>query len=125
MTADLLARKASHFALWRPRHMSPPPRLVIGKLKPGNPPVFVDSRSLALQASPKGSDLWEIPVTACALSDGEVYHYWFEVADSNPNKASHPRSCARIPPHGPSIGASWPRWSAHPRLGTLTAIPQA
>ncbi len=91
MSADLLDRKASHFVLWRPRHMSPPPRLVIGKLKPGNPPVFVESRSLALQASPKGSDLWEIPVAACALSEGEVYHYWFEVTDSNPNKTSHPR----------------------------------
>jgi hypothetical protein len=73
MSADLLNRKASHFALWRPRHTSPSPRLVIGKLKPGNPPVFVDSRRLALQTSPKGSDLWEIPVTACALSDGEIH----------------------------------------------------
>jgi pullulanase len=91
MPADLLDRKASHFVLWRPRHMSPPPRLAIGKLKPGNPPVFIESRSLALQASPKGADLWEIPVAACTLSDGEVYHYWFEVTDSNPNKASHPR----------------------------------
>ncbi len=83
MSADPLDRKASHFVLWRPRHMSPP-RLVIGELKPGNPPAFVEPRSLALQASPKGSDLWEIPVAACALTDGEVYHYWFEVTEGTP-----------------------------------------
>ena len=90
MSADLLDRKATHFVLWRPRHMSPPPRLILGKLKPGNPPVFVGQRNLALQASPRESNLWEIPVTACALTDGDVYHYWFEVTDSNPYKTRSP-----------------------------------
>jgi hypothetical protein len=64
MPPDLLDRKASHFVLWRPRYISPPPRLIIGKLKPGNPLVFVEPHSVALQASPKGSNLWEIPVAA-------------------------------------------------------------
>jgi hypothetical protein len=81
MSSNLLDRKASHFVLWRPRHMSPPPRLVIGKLKTGNPPTFVDGHSLALEASPTGADLWEIPAAACGLTDGDVYHYWFEVTE--------------------------------------------
>jgi 1,4-alpha-glucan branching enzyme len=91
MAAALLLRKATHFVLWRPRQTEPPPRLIIGKLQSGNPPTFIDVRRFDLQPSTQGSDLWEIPLASCFLTDGEVYHYWFEVTDSNPYKNSHPR----------------------------------
>jgi pullulanase len=91
MDSDLLRRKATHFVLWRPRQTSSPPRLVIGKLKRGNPPTFVEEQNLTLQLSPQGPDLWEILAAACHLIDGGVYHYWFEVTDSNPYKTMHPR----------------------------------
>jgi glycosidase len=74
MGADLLHQKATHFVLWRPRQTMPPPRLIIGKLRPGNPPTLIDVRRFDLQPSPRSSDLWEIPLAACYLADGEVYH---------------------------------------------------
>ncbi len=86
--ADLLARRRTHFALWRPRNTSPPPRLIIGALRPGNPPSFAPLPPIALAPSPDAADLWEIAATACGLTDGEVYHYWFEVIDSNPYLAA-------------------------------------
>jgi pullulanase len=86
--SHLLARKRTHFALWRPRHTSPPPRLVIGTLRPGNPSTFAPLAPIALRPSPDAPDLWEIAAAACGLTDGEVYHYWFEVVDSNPHLAT-------------------------------------
>jgi pullulanase len=91
MSSDLLARKTTHFMLWRPRQTTPPPQLVIGRLQPGNPPTFVDQHRFPLQPSPSRPDLWEIPADQCGLIQGQVYHYFFEVTDSNPYKPSHPR----------------------------------
>jgi pullulanase len=91
MSSDFLKRKETHFVLWRPCITDPVPKLVIGKFKPGNPPTFVGQQDFDLQPSTKALDLWEIPATACNLTDGEVYHYWFEVNDSNPYKDTHPR----------------------------------
>ena len=31
-------------------------------------------------------DLWTVPAAQCNLADGAVYHYWFEVTDSHPQR---------------------------------------
>lgn len=89
--SDLLRRKETHFILWRPRESEPPPKLVIGSFEPGNPPKFINERSLELRPSPDMADLWELPVSECGLQEGGVYHYWFEIKDSNPYKSTHPK----------------------------------
>jgi pullulanase len=86
-TADLLQRKTTHFVLWRPHHTDPPPALVIGKLQPGNPPAFVDEQQFNLSPATDAPDRWEIAASACDLTDGQVYHYWFEVNDSSPDRS--------------------------------------
>jgi 1,4-alpha-glucan branching enzyme len=91
MVADLLARKATHFVLWRPRRTAPPPRLVIGQLRHGNPPAFLEHGRFDLHTSGPHADLWEIAAADCDLQDGEVYHYWFEVTDSDPARAGDAR----------------------------------
>ncbi|HEY7494780.1 MAG TPA: alpha-amylase family glycosyl hydrolase [Candidatus Tectomicrobia bacterium] len=95
MASDLLHRKATHFVLWRPRLTNPSPTLVIGKLKPGNPPDFVEAQRFDLRPSPLSADLWERPAAECGLAAGSIYHYWFEVNDSNPYK-EHGERPARI-----------------------------
>jgi pullulanase len=87
--ADLLRRKATAFVLWRPAVTTPPPRMIIGRLQPGNPPALTGEQSLPLR--PAGGGLWELPAGECGLVDSTVYHYWFEVTDTNPAKATHPR----------------------------------
>src|SRR5207245_2066924 len=32
------------------------------------------------------ADLWELPAADCSLTDGQIYHYWFEVDDTDPGK---------------------------------------
>jgi pullulanase len=91
VTPDLFRRRETHFVLWRSRNAEPAPRLIIGKLKPGNPPTLIDRRAFDLKLSATAPDLWEIPAAECDLVEGEVYHYWFEVQDSNPYKPVHPR----------------------------------
>jgi pullulanase len=94
MSSDLLRQKETHFLLWRPGIPDPAPKLVIGKFIPGNPPTFANQLVFDLQPSTDRPDTWEIPAAACNLIDGEVYHYWFEVNDTNPYKDTHPRiSC--------------------------------
>jgi pullulanase len=90
-TAHLLQRKTTHFVLWRPHHTDPPPKLVIGRLQPGNPPEFVDEQQLELSPAPDASDRWEIAAASCNLEDGQVYHYWFEVNDSSPGRSPDTR----------------------------------
>ena len=85
-TAHLLQRKTTHFVLWRPQHADPPPTLVIGKLQQGNPPTFVDEQQFALSEAADAPGRWEIAASACDLTDGQVYHYWFEVNDSSPGR---------------------------------------
>ena len=89
--ADLLVRKESHFVLWRPYITDPAPKLLIGKFQGGQPPVLKDEQSFVFAPSEQGSDLWEIAAQDCHLNEGEVYHYWLEVTDTNPYKSSHPR----------------------------------
>jgi 1,4-alpha-glucan branching enzyme len=91
VTNDLLERKRTHFSLWRPYHTAPPPRLIIGIFQGGDSSTLTSQRAFDLQPSMGASDLWELPVSACNLVDGQVYHYWFEVADSNPYKSTPTR----------------------------------
>ena len=86
MPSDLLQRKRTHFLLWRPRVTNPPPTLVIGTLRNGNPPAFVSHRRIDFAPSAAANDLWEVAAAACSLADGTVYHYWFEVTNANPKK---------------------------------------
>jgi pullulanase len=100
MQPDLLRRKETHFVLWRPRETEPPPVLVIGTLRSGNPPSFDEHRRMTLRPTAGFSDLWEIPASECDLIDRNVYHYWFEVTDSNPHKSTHPRILCTDPTAG-------------------------
>ena len=91
LTPDLFRRRQTHFVLWRPGNSEPAPRLIIGKLAPGNPPALSDRRAFDLKLSAAAAGLWEIAAAECDLVQGEVYHYWFEVQDGNPYKPVHPR----------------------------------
>lgn len=95
MSSDLLQRKSTAFVLWRPGHTNPPPQLVIGRSKPGNPSDFVDQQRFDLRPAAVSTDLWELPATECNLVHGQVYHYWFEVSDTNPYR-DHGATPARI-----------------------------
>lgn len=86
--ATLLDRKQTHFVLWRPGSNVPAPKLVIGTFSAGPPPELDSQQTINMVASPlnaglAGTDLWEVDAATCHLTDGQVYHYWFEVADTN------------------------------------------
>lgn len=82
---SLLQRKQTHFVLWRPAQAQPAPQLVIGVFRAGDAARLADERTLTLAQSPEFPDLWERRATDCALREGQVYHYFFEVTDSDPN----------------------------------------
>jgi pullulanase len=82
--SDLALRRRTHFVLWRPRSTAAAPKLIIGQFQPGNPPTLSNERSIALALLEGFDDLWGIPAAQCKLTSGTVYHYWFEVTDSNP-----------------------------------------
>jgi hypothetical protein len=84
MPFDLLQRKRTHFVLWRPVCVNPPPALVIGTFIEGNPPSFQRLNRFDLSASLVSADLWEVAAAACGLANNRVYHYWFEVTNVNP-----------------------------------------
>jgi pullulanase len=84
MSANIFELKRTAFVLWRPHDTVVAPRLVIGQFVPGNPPVLANRREFELERLPGQSDLWGIGADRCGLSDGQVYHYWFDVTDSNP-----------------------------------------
>jgi pullulanase len=87
VSADLLNRKTTHFVLWHPSSGAPNPTLVIGHFQAGNPPTLADERRHPLTQVAGLPDLFEIAAADCGLVDGDVYHYWFEVQDSDP---AHP-----------------------------------
>ncbi len=85
MLPDLLARKRTHFVLWRPRVTQPVPELVVGTFQAGDPPQLANRRTIPLTQSAVTSDLWAVKASECGLTDGQVYHYWFRLRDSRPN----------------------------------------
>lgn len=86
MKVDLLTRRETKFVLWRPKKTSPPPKLVIGQFQAGNPPTLANQQTFDLAAATGFPDLWEIAASACNLSDGQIYHYWFEIDDCDEEK---------------------------------------
>src|SRR5262245_54556586 len=86
MATDLARRQETHFVLWRPAGPLPPPRLVIGRFQPGNPPALTGRREFPLSPADGFDDLWAVPAEQCDLADGQVYHYWFEVTDDDPDR---------------------------------------
>lgn len=85
LTPDLLRRRVTGFVLWRPAHADPPPALVIGHFAAADPPRLDDARRLELTQDPVIPELWAVALADCDLADG-VYHYWFEVLDSQPGR---------------------------------------
>lgn len=86
MESDLLRRRKTHFVLWRPKNVGTAPRLIIGQFQPGNPPTLAGEQQLPLTQAEGFPDLWEIAASSCNLQDGTIYHYWFEVDDSDPGR---------------------------------------
>lgn len=87
MKANLLEKKETAFVLWRVGNSTPPPTLVIGQLQAGNPMTFEQhEKPFELRQVAGFSDLWEIPAAECNLTDGQVYHYWFEVSVNHPER---------------------------------------
>jgi 1,4-alpha-glucan branching enzyme len=89
--ADFLVHKKTHFALWRPAVTEPAPKLIIGTFAPSDPPALTQAHIFPLAPAAKRPDVWEIAAKDCQLENGTIYHYWFEVTDSNLYKESHPR----------------------------------
>jgi pullulanase len=99
---DILRRRQTHFVLWCPAKASSPPGLIIGRIRNGNPPTFQQlARKTLQQAVDAGGPighwvailvqyldridgLWELEASTLGLTDGETYHYWFEVDDRSP-----------------------------------------
>jgi pullulanase len=83
----LLNRKKTYFILWRSgaANAGAPPNLVIGQLNAAAPPALTGEQTFPMSPSPLSTagDLWEIAAADCNLIDGQVYHYWFDVANTN------------------------------------------
>ncbi|MEM8638113.1 MAG: alpha-amylase family glycosyl hydrolase [Cyanobacteria bacterium P01_G01_bin.54] len=83
MLPDLLVRRQTHFVLWRPGHLTPPPCLFIGALSQWLT-TYENFQNIPLIPDPDFPDLWMIPATDCGLTEGQVYAYWFKVKNTNP-----------------------------------------
>ncbi len=81
---SLFELRQTRFVLWMPGDTTTVPRLVIGEFAAGNPPILRDRHDFDLATLPGADDLWAIDASDCGLVDGRVYHYWFEVNDTNP-----------------------------------------
>src|SRR4051812_23417516 len=86
--ADILNRKKLAFVLWRPRLGAPPPVLVIGTFAPGNPPSLTGESRFLLAPIAGFPDLFSINAAGCGLTANTAYHYWFQVTDTYPGRAS-------------------------------------
>lgn len=85
-------RRQTAFVLWRVAKIDPPPKLVVVQVADGAPLVLTPMTSPELSRVEGFDDLWEIPLEACNLTEGEIYHYWFEVTS-----ASNSRVCITDP----------------------------
>jgi pullulanase len=89
LAPDLLQFRVTRFALWRPANSQPPPILVIGRYVAADPPRLDGVQRLELRQDAARPDLWSLDLDACGLDNG-VYHYWFEVSESRPDRPSVP-----------------------------------
>ena len=53
---------------------------------PGQPAVPGQPAGIRPRPCPARPTVWGIDASACGLTDGKVYHYWFEVTDSSPSR---------------------------------------
>ncbi|HEV8239966.1 MAG TPA: alpha-amylase family glycosyl hydrolase [Thermoanaerobaculia bacterium] len=92
---DLLRRRERGFVLWRPSGAADVPVLVTGTFRDGGDgeAELVGERRFELRETLPG--LWELPAAECGLDDGTVYHYWFEVEDTNVYKPAGERQRIR------------------------------
>src|SRR4051812_27829659 len=86
---DILNRRQTHFVLWCPRNPANDPELILGQIVNGNPPTFspVARQSLRRAADAAGAvidGLLELDPNTLGLTDGQTYHYWFEVDNTFP-----------------------------------------
>ena len=86
LPADLLARRASNFVLWRPNQSATPPALIVGTFTAGNPCTLAGGCRFPMSPVPGVSGLWQFPAADCGFADGAVLHYWFEVQDTRPHR---------------------------------------
>jgi pullulanase len=86
--SDILTRRQTHLVLWDPSKALNPPELIIGQIRNGNPPEFHQLTRKTLQqvinAGGPVDGLWELEASTLGLTDGETYHYWFEVDNRSP-----------------------------------------
>src|SRR5262245_54445303 len=82
--SNILTRRRTHFVLWCPATVAHPPELIIGQLQNGNPPTFTQRARRTLQPAAVGGGLFELDAGVLGLTDGQMYHYWFEVDDTSP-----------------------------------------
>ncbi len=93
LTSDLLQRRETHFALWRPSGVGNPPVLVIGIFEAGNPNTLANRREIQLTPLATSPGLWVIAAADCGLADG-IYHYWYRVENTEPGRpAGQPIFC--------------------------------
>src|SRR5882724_10541987 len=86
LPADLLARRASNFVLWRPNQSAIPPLLIFGTFQPGNPPTLAGERQIPMNPVPAVNGLWQLSAATCGFSEGDIVHYWFEIDDTDPHR---------------------------------------
>jgi len=89
----LLERRRTHFVFWRPGPDASPPRLIIGVFAAGQPPTLAQRREIPLAPSPDSEEVWQVSAATCGLTDGQVYHYWFETADTRPGRRTSRLLC--------------------------------
>ena len=123
MAANLLARKETAFVLWRVGNTNQPPTLIIGQLHPGTPITFSNEQRFTLQPVAGFPHSLQSP-RPTNLTDGQVYHYWFEFR--KPPRAPDYRSPTHHRPDcvGWRICACAARASIHPSA-TMTRYPAA
>src|SRR6185369_4588720 len=97
LPADLIARRASNFVLWRPNTSLIPPSLIFGKFAPGNPPTLDGQRQLPMSLAPGVDGLWQVSAAACGFAEGDIVHYWFEVENTNPHRKRAGRALCTDP----------------------------
>jgi pullulanase len=84
MLPSLLKRKETHFVFWRPGPGVSPPKLILGVFTPGTPSTLGQRRDIPLTVSADSDEVWEVAAADCGLTDGQVYHYWFQTTDTRP-----------------------------------------
>jgi hypothetical protein len=86
--SNILDRRQTHFVLWCPTEPANAPALVIGRIRNGNPATFQELTRQTLQRAANAAGpiagLWHLAANSLGLTDGETYHYWYEVDNTYP-----------------------------------------